>query len=138
MRMIGKAVFVFAVVLFFATSVSAQQYPKPTGYVNDFAKLLTHQQGASLNDELAAFEKKTTIEIADDLFNRAQRLAQREKTSLRELTERGLRLVLKESATRSRNWKWKPVLAGGEGLSEGFQEGGWSKLRDEIYRGRGA
>ena len=42
----------------------AQQYPKATGYVNDFANLLTHEQGASLNDELIVFEKKTTIEIA--------------------------------------------------------------------------
>jgi uncharacterized protein len=47
-----------------ATTVYAQQYPKATGYVNDFASLLSHEQGASLNNELAAFEKKTTIEIA--------------------------------------------------------------------------
>jgi hypothetical protein len=38
---------------------------------------------------------KTTIEIADDLLARAQRLAQQEKTTLRALTEQGLRLVLK-------------------------------------------
>lgn len=42
----------------------AQQYPKATGYVNDFANLLTREQGVLLNDELIAFEKKTTIEIA--------------------------------------------------------------------------
>jgi predicted transcriptional regulator len=36
---------------------------------------------------------KTTIEIADDLFERAQRLARKEKTSFRALTEAGLRLV---------------------------------------------
>ena len=47
-----------------ATIARAQKYPKATGYVNDFANLLTHEQGASLNNELAAFEKKTTIEIA--------------------------------------------------------------------------
>ena len=47
-----------------ATTAYAQQYPKATGYVNDFASLLSHEQGASLNDELIAFEKKTTIEIA--------------------------------------------------------------------------
>lgn len=61
MRLVRSAI--LAAVLF-ATAVSAQQYPKPTGYVNDFANLLTREQGASLNDELAAFEKKTAIEIA--------------------------------------------------------------------------
>jgi hypothetical protein len=39
---------------------------------------------------------KTTIEIADDLPARAQKLARRQKTTLRVLVEQGLRLVLKE------------------------------------------
>lgn len=46
------------------TTAHAQEYPKAAGYVNDFANLLTYEQRASLNDELAAFEKETTIEIA--------------------------------------------------------------------------
>jgi hypothetical protein len=33
---------------------------------------------------------KTTIEIADDLFERAQRLAGKEKTTFRSLAEQGL------------------------------------------------
>ena len=37
---------------------------------------------------------KTTIEIADDPFERAQRAAQEEKTTFRSLAEEGLRLVL--------------------------------------------
>src|ERR1700752_4711774 len=64
MKMI-KTVLVSALLLFVAAvDVYAQQYPKATGYVNDFAQLLTRMQGASLNNELATFEKKTTIEIA--------------------------------------------------------------------------
>lgn len=63
MKTIRNIVFV-VVLLLFAIAVYAQQYPKPTGYVNDFAQLLTQEQGTSLNDELVAFEKKTTIEIA--------------------------------------------------------------------------
>jgi len=55
---------------------------------------------------------KTTIEIADDLFERAQRVARQEKTTFRSLTEQGLRLLLKSAP--------------------------WEKIRDEIYRGRGA
>lgn len=37
---------------------------------------------------------KTTIEIADDLFERVQRVARKEKTTFRSLTEQGLRIVL--------------------------------------------
>ena len=65
MKTFGKTVLaVVLLVVAIATTAHAQQYPKATGYVNDFANLLTREQGASLNDELAAFEKKTTIEIA--------------------------------------------------------------------------
>ncbi|MBI2628378.1 MAG: TPM domain-containing protein [Candidatus Niyogibacteria bacterium] len=65
MKTFGKSVLaVVLLVVAIAMTTYAQQYPKATGYVNDFANLLTREQGASLNDELAAFEKKTTIEIA--------------------------------------------------------------------------
>lgn len=65
MKIVGKLSLVAVLfVVAIATTAYAQQYPKATGYVNDFANLLTREQGASLNDELAAFEKKTTIEIA--------------------------------------------------------------------------
>ncbi|HEY3763097.1 MAG TPA: DUF2191 domain-containing protein [Verrucomicrobiae bacterium] len=81
---------------------------------------------------------KTTIEIADDLFERAHRLAQKEKTTFRSLTERGLRLVLKEKQTNAAKWKWKPVTFKGNGLTPEFQNASWEKIRDEIYKGRGA
>ncbi len=61
-RKLALAAVLLIVVL--ATTSFAQQYPKATGYVNDFADLLTHEQGDSLNEELIAFEKKTSIEIA--------------------------------------------------------------------------
>jgi len=65
MKTFGKsALAVVLLIVAIATTAHAQQYPKATGYVNDFANLLTREQGASLNDELAAFEKKTSIEIA--------------------------------------------------------------------------
>jgi hypothetical protein len=81
---------------------------------------------------------KTTIEIADDLLARAQRLAQEENTTLRALTEQGLRLVLKEKAGQSRKWHWNPLVVRGKGRNREFQDAGWAKVRDEIYRGRGA
>lgn len=80
---------------------------------------------------------KTTIEIADDLFERAQRLARKEKTTFRALTEQGLRLVLKERQSKPR--KLPPlVTVRGNGLTDQFKNASWERIRDEIYRGRGA
>ena len=80
---------------------------------------------------------KTTIEIADALFERAQRFAQKEKTTFRSLTEQGLRLVLKEKDAKPR--KLPPlVTVGGTGLTNEFKNAPWEKIRAEIYRGHGA
>jgi hypothetical protein len=80
---------------------------------------------------------KTTIEIADDLFEKAQQWAKREKTTFRSLTEQGLRMVLKEKEQKRR--KLPPlVVVGGSGLTEGFEEAPWEKIRDELYEGRGS
>jgi hypothetical protein len=79
---------------------------------------------------------KTTVEIADDLFERAQRLARKEKTTSRSLTEQGLRLVLKEK--ESKPAKLPPlVTVRGRGLTDEFKKASWENFRDEIYRGRG-
>jgi hypothetical protein len=81
---------------------------------------------------------KTTIEIADDLFERAQRLAREEKTTFRELTESGLRLVL-SGKHRRRSRKLAPLVAFGKGgVSDDFKEWNWDRIRGEIYKGRGA
>lgn len=81
---------------------------------------------------------KTTIEIADDLFERAQSVARKEKTTFRALAEQGLRLVLKDRHSKPAKWKWNPVTFRGKGMTDEFKNGGWDKIRDEIYRGRGA
>jgi hypothetical protein len=75
---------------------------------------------------------KTTVEIADDLFERAQRLAQKEKTTFRALTEQGLRLVLKQKEASSLRRKWKPKTRGGGFASEDMSKMGWERLRDEF------
>jgi hypothetical protein len=80
---------------------------------------------------------KTTIEIADDLFERAQRLARQEKTTFRALTEQGLRLVLKEKQNKPRVLP-SLVTVRGSGLTDEFRNTAWEKIREEIYRGRGA
>jgi hypothetical protein len=81
---------------------------------------------------------KTTIEIADDLFERAQGLARKEKTTFRALTEEGLRLVLK-GKQQAKAQKLPPlVTVRGTGLTHEFKNASWEKIRDEIYRGHGA
>ena len=78
---------------------------------------------------------KTTIEIADDLFARAQQIARKEKTTFRALAEQGLRLVLRQKQALARTRKWKPLTRGG-GLNPEFRDWNWEKVRDLIYEGR--
>ena len=81
---------------------------------------------------------KTTIEIADDLFHKVHALAQRENTTFRALTERGLRLILDGGPPRKKK-KLPPLLTvKGKGLTEEFKNATWEQIRDEIYRGHGA
>ena len=79
---------------------------------------------------------KTTIDISEHLLNRARELARREKTTLKELTEEGLALVLAEHSSRTPRTV-KPVLFDGQGLSKQFQGKSWADIRDEIYKGYG-
>lgn len=81
---------------------------------------------------------KTTIEIADDLFERVQKLAREKDTTFRALTEEGLRLVLKEKQSKAKKWKWKPIVVHGKGLTDEFKNATWEQIRDEIYRGQGS
>jgi hypothetical protein len=79
---------------------------------------------------------KTTIEIADDLFARVRRLARKEKTSFRALTEAGLRLVI-SGKHRHRRAKLPPLVTFG-GAAGDWPDCNWDQIRDEIYRGRGS
>ena len=79
---------------------------------------------------------KTTIEIADDLFEQAQRVARQEKITFRSLTEQGLRLVLQRKQATAR--KLPPlVTVRGSGRTDEFRNASWERIRNEIYRGRG-
>ena len=81
---------------------------------------------------------KTTIEIADDLFERAQRLARKEKMTFRALTEEGLRMVLEEKKSNKPKKLPPLVTVGGGGLTDEFKNASWEKIRDAIYEGHGA
>lgn len=81
---------------------------------------------------------KTTIEIADDLFEKVQRLAAKEKTTFRQLTESGLRLVIAGRA-KARAKALPPLVTFGNAAGKpAIGPGEWDRIRDEIYRGHGA
>ena len=75
---------------------------------------------------------KTTIDIADDLLERAKRQAQRENKTLKEVVEEALRRQLAVSTPR-KSFKYRPHTVKGNGLQPGIAEGDWEKIRDLIY-----
>jgi len=80
---------------------------------------------------------KTTLEISTPLLRRAKKLALREGTTLRSLVEEGLAQALSNRSAPAN--KIPPlVVVKGSGLSRDFAEGGWEKIRDALYEGRGA
>lgn len=79
---------------------------------------------------------KTTIDIADSLLNEARRTAAQEGTTLRALVEEGLRTVL-QSTRRRAPFRLRKATFRGRGLQEDFVDGGWERIRDEVYKGRG-
>ena len=76
---------------------------------------------------------KTTIDIAEDLLERAKRQAQREKRTLKEIVEEALRRHL-ASRPEQKRFKYRPIIVKGKGLQPGIAEGNWDQLRDLIYR----
>ena len=81
---------------------------------------------------------KTTIDIADALFEATRATATREGTTFRALVEEGLRTVLgarkgKAAAFRLRNASFK-----GKGMQPGVDVRDWDAISNQIYEGRGA
>jgi hypothetical protein len=79
---------------------------------------------------------KTTVEIAEALLDDARKAAQRRGTTLRALIEEGLRHVLKTTARRPA-FTLRDASFKGEGIDPAF-DGDWERVRDAIYKGRGA
>lgn len=80
---------------------------------------------------------KTTIEIAPAILERGKKLAREERITLRALIEEGLQRVIDERE-RKPDFKLKRIVFTGGGFREGFEDGGWGRIRDAIYDGRGA
>ena len=79
---------------------------------------------------------KTTLDISDPLLRQAQRLAARERTTLRALVERGLRQVVSDSR-RKPAFRLREASFKGRGLRPELREASWDRVRDLAYEGRG-
>ena len=75
---------------------------------------------------------KTTINIAEDLLEKAKSKAIEENKTLRTVIEEALRIRLSEGPPRRFRLRRHPFK--GKGLQRGIEEGNWEQLRDLIYR----
>lgn len=75
---------------------------------------------------------KTTIDIADPLFERARRVAARDGTTLRALVEAGLRHVLAERECAP-SFTLRDASVGGQGLQAGAPRASiWREVAHEA------
>lgn len=72
---------------------------------------------------------KTTIDIADDLLLRAKRVAEKENTTLKSITEEGLRLALARRRSKP-NVPIRPHVVTGHGAPPDLS---WRNLRELLY-----
>jgi hypothetical protein len=75
---------------------------------------------------------KTTVNLPDELLREAQELARRERTTLRELIETGLRAVVKQRSGES-PFVLEDASVSGRGLQPAFRGARWEQIRDTIY-----
>ena len=75
---------------------------------------------------------KTTVELPDALLTEAKEYAARERTTLRALIERGLRLVVTERE-RATGFELQDGSVPGNGLQPEFRDASWEQIRDAIY-----
>lgn len=75
---------------------------------------------------------KTTIDIADELLDRARERARTEKKTLKDIVEEALRrqLAVKKPASP---FRYRPCTVKGNGLQPGVTEGDWERVRELIY-----
>ena len=82
---------------------------------------------------------KTTVDISDPLFERAKRIAARERTTMRALIEEGLLEAVRKRAGSRAAFRMRDVaFRDGRGLQPEFADGRWDRVLDAVYEGRGA
>jgi hypothetical protein len=75
---------------------------------------------------------KTTIDIADALFEAAKALAARRGTTLRALVEDGLRMVI-DAAPGPGVFHLRDESVAGRGVRTGLRDGRWVDIADRIH-----
>lgn len=75
---------------------------------------------------------KTTIDIADELLNRAREQARREGIAVKDIIEKALRRQLAVK-TPKKPFRYRPYTVKGNGLQPGVAEGDWERIRDLTY-----
>jgi len=80
---------------------------------------------------------RTSIDIPDGLFERAKRLAQSRRTTLRELAIEGLEAVLERHRRGQTKFRLRDASFGEGGPIDGLDETDWDRIRDLAYEGRG-
>ena len=63
-RIVCGIAIAFSAVVLIASTAAGQNFPKPQGFVNDFAGMISSGAKAQLEEELVNFEKETSAEIA--------------------------------------------------------------------------
>lgn len=81
---------------------------------------------------------KTTIDIADALFEATRTAAAREGTTFRALVEEGLRAVLGARKGKAAAFQLRDASFKGKGLQPGVDARDWAAIANQIYEGRGA
>jgi hypothetical protein len=79
----------------------------------------------------------TTVEISEDLFNRAAKVAAREGKTVQLLVEEVLQQALNERR-KPQPFRLRDGSFGGGGLRDGIDLASWATIRDMIYEGRGS
>lgn len=80
---------------------------------------------------------KTSVEISDPLFEDAKKHAAEGKTTLRELIERGLRLVLAQDRQQKTTFAVRDASVDGNGLKPEFRGADWDQIRNAAYEDHG-
>ncbi|MGH3680381.1 MAG: hypothetical protein ACRDT2_09055 [Natronosporangium sp.] len=81
---------------------------------------------------------KTTVEIPDELYQRVRVMLAEQNLSFRSLLEEALRRALAEHDRQRQGGTVRDLRYGSGGMSPEFADGGWERIRDAIYQGRGA
>lgn len=75
---------------------------------------------------------KTTIDLSDELAEQAKALALRERTTLREVIERGIRLAVEEAMDGSQ-YHLPDLSVKGRGLQREFRGKNWKSVLEAAY-----